>query len=105
SSGDDGRLWIRHETRRCAVPVEGAVPPEEKVIGRPDFRRRVSRSSVSFLLLESKNDQVLFVNLGPAEGRGDRVIASGKPSVRQFRVRSDAAPLKPDRTAAVGGEV
>ena len=31
-------------------------------------------------LINNKEDQVLFVNLGPAEGRGDRVItALGKP--------------------------
>jgi CRISPR-associated protein Cas2 len=32
------------------------------------------------LIINHKEDQVLFVNLGPAEGRGDRVItALGKP--------------------------
>jgi len=31
-------------------------------------------------VIHHKEDQVLFVNLGPAEGRGDRVItALGKP--------------------------
>ncbi len=31
-------------------------------------------------IINHKEDQVLFVNLGPAEGRGDRVItALGKP--------------------------
>jgi CRISPR-associated protein Cas2 len=31
-------------------------------------------------IIQHKEDQVLFVNLGPAEGRGDRVItALGKP--------------------------
>jgi CRISPR-associated protein Cas2 len=31
-------------------------------------------------IIQHKEDQVLFVNLGPAEGRGDRVItAIGKP--------------------------
>jgi CRISPR-associated protein Cas2 len=31
-------------------------------------------------IIDHKQDQVLFVNLGPAEGRGDRVItALGKP--------------------------
>ena len=31
-------------------------------------------------IINHKDDQVLFVNLGPAEGRGDRVItALGKP--------------------------
>ncbi len=31
-------------------------------------------------IINHKEDQVLFVNLGPAEGRGDRVItAIGKP--------------------------
>jgi CRISPR-associated protein Cas2 len=31
-------------------------------------------------IIHHKEDQVLFVNLGPAEGRGDRVItALGKP--------------------------
>ena len=31
-------------------------------------------------IINHKRDQVLFVNLGPAEGRGDRVIASlGRP--------------------------
>jgi CRISPR-associated protein Cas2 len=31
-------------------------------------------------LIHHQEDQVLFVNLGPAEGRGDRVIAAlGKP--------------------------
>lgn len=31
-------------------------------------------------IIHHKEDQVLFVNLGPAEGRGDRVItAMGKP--------------------------
>jgi CRISPR-associated protein Cas2 len=31
-------------------------------------------------IIDQKEDQVLFVNLGPAEGRGDRVItALGKP--------------------------
>jgi CRISPR-associated protein Cas2 len=31
-------------------------------------------------IINQKEDQVLFVNLGPAEGRGDRVItALGKP--------------------------
>jgi CRISPR-associated protein Cas2 len=31
-------------------------------------------------IVHHKEDQVLFVNLGPAEGRGDRVItALGKP--------------------------
>jgi len=31
-------------------------------------------------IIDHKEDQVLFVNLGPAEGRGDRVItALGKP--------------------------
>lgn len=31
-------------------------------------------------IINHKEDQVLFVNLGPAEGRGDRVIAAlGKP--------------------------
>jgi CRISPR-associated protein Cas2 len=31
-------------------------------------------------VIQHKEDQVLFVNLGPAEGRGDRVItALGKP--------------------------
>jgi len=33
-------------------------------------------------IIHHKEDQVLFVNLGPAEGRGDRVItAMGKPYV------------------------
>ena len=33
-------------------------------------------------VIHHKEDQVLFVNLGPAEGRGDRVItALGKPYV------------------------
>ena len=33
-------------------------------------------------IIHHKEDQVLFVNLGPAEGRGDRVItALGKPYV------------------------
>lgn len=33
-------------------------------------------------IIHNKEDQVLFVNLGPAEGRGDRVItALGKPYV------------------------
>ena len=33
-------------------------------------------------VIHHKEDQVLFVNLGPAEGRGDRVITSlGKPYV------------------------
>jgi CRISPR-associated protein Cas2 len=32
------------------------------------------------VIIQHKEDQVLFVNLGPAEGRGDRVItALGKP--------------------------
>lgn len=31
-------------------------------------------------IIDHKEDQVLFVNLGPAEGRGDRVISAlGKP--------------------------
>ena len=31
-------------------------------------------------IIQHKEDQVLFVNLGPAEGRGDRVISAlGKP--------------------------
>ena len=31
-------------------------------------------------IINHKEDQVLFVNLGPAEGRGDRVISAlGKP--------------------------
>jgi CRISPR-associated protein Cas2 len=31
-------------------------------------------------IIDHREDQVLFVNLGPAEGRGDRVItALGKP--------------------------
>ncbi len=31
-------------------------------------------------IIDHRADQVLFVNLGPAEGRGDRVITSlGKP--------------------------
>jgi CRISPR-associated protein Cas2 len=31
-------------------------------------------------IIHHREDQVLFVNLGPAEGRGDRVItALGKP--------------------------
>jgi CRISPR-associated protein Cas2 len=31
-------------------------------------------------IIQHKEDQVLFVSLGPAEGRGDRVItALGKP--------------------------
>ena len=33
-------------------------------------------------IIHNKEDQVLFVDLGPAEGRGDRVItALGKPYV------------------------
>lgn len=33
-------------------------------------------------IIHNKQDQVLFVDLGPAEGRGDRVItALGKPYV------------------------
>ena len=33
-------------------------------------------------VIHHKEDQVLFVNLGPAEGRGDRVINSlGKPYI------------------------
>ena len=33
-------------------------------------------------IIHHKQDQVLFVDLGPAEGRGDRVITSlGKPYV------------------------
>lgn len=33
-------------------------------------------------IIHHKQDQVLFVNLGPAEGRGDRVItALGKPYI------------------------
>ncbi len=33
-------------------------------------------------IIHHKEDQVLFVNLGPAEGRGDRVItALGKPYI------------------------
>jgi CRISPR-associated protein Cas2 len=33
-------------------------------------------------VVNQKEDQVLFVNLGPAEGRGDRVItALGKPYI------------------------
>lgn len=33
-------------------------------------------------IIHHAEDQVLFVNLGPAEGRGDRVIAAlGKPYV------------------------
>ena len=33
-------------------------------------------------IIDHSEDQVLFVNLGPAEGRGDRVItALGKPYV------------------------
>ena len=31
-------------------------------------------------MIQHKEDQVLFVNLGPSDGRGDRVItALGKP--------------------------
>ena len=31
-------------------------------------------------LIDHRKDQILFVNLGPSEGRGDRVISSlGKP--------------------------
>jgi CRISPR-associated protein Cas2 len=34
-------------------------------------------------IINHNHDQVLFVNLGPAEGRGDRVItALGKPYTR-----------------------
>ena len=34
-------------------------------------------------LIHHMEDQVLFVNLGPAEGRGDRVISAlGKPYTR-----------------------
>ncbi len=34
-------------------------------------------------IIHHQQDQVLFVNLGPAEGRGDRVIiALGKPYVQ-----------------------
>ncbi|HWB87252.1 MAG TPA: CRISPR-associated endonuclease Cas2 [Bryobacteraceae bacterium] len=34
-------------------------------------------------VIDRREDQVLFVNLGPAEGRGDRVItALGKPYTR-----------------------
>ncbi len=34
-------------------------------------------------IIHHQEDQVLFVNLGPAEGRGDRVItALGKPYVQ-----------------------
>lgn len=34
-------------------------------------------------IIHHNDDQVLFVNLGPAEGRGDRVItALGKPYTR-----------------------
>ena len=37
------------------------------------------RSQLS-LIIDHAGDQVLFVNLGPAEGRGDRVISAlGKP--------------------------
>jgi len=37
------------------------------------------RAELAKIILH-KEDQVLFVNLGPAEGRGDRVIAAlGKP--------------------------
>lgn len=33
-------------------------------------------------IIDHKEDQVLFVNLGPAEGRGDRVItALGRPYI------------------------
>lgn len=33
-------------------------------------------------IIDHREDQVLFVNLGPAEGRGDRVItALGKPYI------------------------
>ena len=40
---------------------------------------RIELSSV----IHSDEDQVLFVNLGPAEGRGDRVItALGRPYTR-----------------------
>ena len=34
-------------------------------------------------IIQRDEDQVLFVNLGPAEGRGDRVItALGRPYIR-----------------------
>lgn len=34
-------------------------------------------------IIDHRADQVIFVNLGPAEGRGDRVItALGKPYIR-----------------------
>ncbi len=47
--------------------------PTEKVEFESDLR----------LIIHHEEDQVLFVSLGPAEGRGDRVIAAlGRPYTR-----------------------
>jgi CRISPR-associated protein Cas2 len=43
-------------------------------------RERVRMEGELKSLIKSTEDQVLFVSLGPAEGRGDRVISAlGKP--------------------------
>jgi CRISPR-associated protein Cas2 len=49
---------------------------ECQLTGRDLARCRADLAAI----INHKEDQVLFVNLGPAEGRGDRVItALGKP--------------------------
>ena len=49
---------------------------ECQLTGTDPVRCRAELGSI----INHKDDQVLFVNLGPSEGRGDRVItALGKP--------------------------
>jgi len=61
---DDNRLHLQYSVFECQLTATDLA------------RCRAELAAI----INHTEDQVLFVNLGPAEGRGDRVIAAlGKP--------------------------
>ena len=73
---DDRRLRKVFQTMRAYGDHLQYSVFECQLTGRDLARCRAEMAAI----INHKEDQVLFVNLGPAEGRGDRVItALGKP--------------------------